>query len=99
MAKETVTQEQIDAWKEKHGEVFKLRIEDKEAFLKSPDRKTLSYASSVATKDPLKFNEILLGNCWLGGDEEIKTNDSYFLAASSKIAEIIQVKEAELEKL
>ena len=99
MSKEIATQEQIDAWKQKHGDIFKLKIEDKVCFLKSPDRKTLSYASSVATKDPLKFNEILLSNCWLGGDEEIKTNDSFFLAASSKIAEIIEVKEAELEKL
>jgi hypothetical protein len=94
-----VTQEQIEAWKKKHGNVFKLKIEDKECYLKTPDRKTLSFASSVATKDPLKFNEILLNNCWLGGDEEIKTDDSLFLAASSKIAEIIEVKEAELEKL
>ncbi|WP_260377574.1 hypothetical protein [Candidatus Ornithobacterium hominis] len=67
--------------------------------MKTPDRKTLSYASSIASKDPLKFNEILLNNCWLEGDEEIKTKDSLFLAASSKIAEIIEVKEAELEKL
>lgn len=99
MAKENVTQEQINAWKKIHGEIFKLKIEDKECFLKTPDRKTLSFASSVATKDPLKFSEILLNNCWLGGDEEIKTNNGFFLAASSKISEIIEVKEAELEKL
>lgn len=94
-----ITQKQINEWKAKYGEVFKLKIEDKECYLKTPDRKTLSYASSIASKDPLKFNEILLNNCWLEGDEEIKTKDSLFLAASSKIAEIIEVKEAELEKL
>lgn len=94
-----ITQEQIQEWKAKHGDIFKLKIEDKVCYLKVPDRKTLSYASSVATKDPLKFNEIILNNAWLGGDEEIKTQDSLFLAASSKIAEIIEVKEAELEKL
>ncbi len=99
MNTEKVTQEQVENWKKQHGDIFKLKIEDKECYLKTPDRKTLSFASSIATKDPLKFNEILLNNCWLGGDEEIKTNDSLFLAAASKLSDLIEVKEAELEKL
>lgn len=94
-----VTPIQIQEWKKKHGEISLLKIEDKKAYLKTPDRKTLSYASSFASSDPLKFNEILLENCWLGGDEEIKTDDALFLAASSKLAELIKIKEATLEKL
>ena len=99
MAKDKITKADIDAWKKKHGDIFRLKVEDKVCYLRTPDRKTMSFAASVATKDPLKFNEILLSNCWLGGDEEIKTQDDLFLAASSKIAEIIQIKEAGLEKL
>lgn len=99
MTTEKVTQETIDAWKKKHGNIFKLTIEDKVCYLKTPDRKALSYASTVGAKDPLKFNEVILNNAWLGGDEEIKTNDSLFLSAAQKLAEIIEVKEAELEKL
>ncbi len=94
-----VSKEQIHAWKEQYGDVFKVSVDDKSAYLRSPDRKTLSYASSVGSKDPLKFNEIILNGCWLAGDEELKTNDSYFLAVSGKLSEIIQVKEAKLEKL
>lgn len=94
-----ITQEQISEWKTKHGQVFKLKIEDKECYLKIPDRKTLSYATSKAQKDPLEFNEILLKNCWLAGDEEIKTDDVLFLSASSKLGELIEIKEASLEKL
>ena len=97
--KSEITQEQIQEWKSKHGDIFRLKIEDKECYLKTPDRKTLSYASSTATKDPLKFNEIILKNSWLGGDEEIKTDDALFLSASSKLGELIQIKEATLEKL
>ena len=96
---QNVNQSQIDAWKKKHGDIFKLIIEDKVCYLKTPDRKTLSFASSIATKDPLKFNEVILNNCWLAGDEEIKTNDIYFLSAASKLSEIIEVKEADLKKL
>jgi hypothetical protein len=94
-----VSKEQIEEWKAKHESVFCIEIEDKKAYLKSPDRKTLSFASTVATSNPLKFNEILLKGCWLGGDEEIQTNDSLFLSASSKLAELIEVKEATLVKL
>ena len=47
----------------------------------------------------MKFNEVILNECWLDGDEEIRTNDTLFLSVSGKIAELIEVKEAELEKL
>lgn len=94
-----ITKEQIQEWKKKHGDIFRLTVEGKVAYLRTPDRKTMSYASSFASSEPLKFNEILLENCWLGGDEEIKTNDILFLSASSKLAEIIQIKTATLEKL
>jgi hypothetical protein len=93
------TQEQIDAWKKQYGDVFKISVEDKECYVHRPSRKTLSYASSVATKDPIKFNEIMLNGCWIDGDSEIKTDDSLFLSVSAQLAELIQVKEAELVKL
>lgn len=94
-----VTKEQIKQWKAKYKEVFVLRVDDKVAYLRTPDRATLSYASTLATKDPMKFNEAILTNCWLGGDEDIKTDDALFLSASSKLGELIQIKEATLEKL
>ena len=53
----------------------------------------------MGAKDPIKFNEIMLANCWLGGSEAIKTDDDLFLGASGKLAELIEVKEAELVKL
>ena len=94
-----VTKEQIQEWKQKYGDVYVLNIEGKKAYLRTPDRQTLSYASTLATKDPLKFNEVVLNNCWRGGEEEIKTDDALFLAASSKLPDLIQIKEATLEKL
>ena len=46
-----------------------------------------------------KAYEIVLRDCWLAGDEEIKTDDTLFISASAKLADLIEVKEAELEKL
>ena len=94
-----ITKEQIQEWKKQYKDIFVISVEDKKVYLRTPDRKTLSYASTLATKDPLKFNEVILDNCWLGGDEEIKTNDELFLAVSSKLPDLIQIKDATLEKL
>jgi hypothetical protein len=93
------TQKQIDDWKAKHGDVFQITVEDKNAYLRKPDRKTLAFAMTKAQTDPLGFAEILVNNCWLGGDEEMKTNDAYFLAVTSQLDKLVEVKTSELKKL
>ena len=93
------TKEQIAELKHKHGEIFKISVDGKSCLLRKPNRKELSYATSAGKDNPLKFNEVILNACWLAGDEDIKTNDTLFLSASAKIADIIEIKEAELEKL
>lgn len=95
----TITSEQIEAWKKKHGDVFCVTVGDKVAYLKRPDRKTLGAAAVVGKNNPMKYNEILLENCWLDGDPEIKTDDALFLGVSAKLGELVEVKEAELKKL
>ena len=94
-----ITPEQIEAWKKKHGDVFRITVDGKEAYLKRPDRKTLGAAAVVGKNDPMKYNEILLSNCWLAGDEEIRTDDALFLGVSAKLGELVEIKEAELKKL
>jgi hypothetical protein len=93
------TDEQIKEWKDKHGNIFKINVDGKVCYLRKPSRKALGYASAVGKDNPLKFNEVILNDCWLGGDETIKTDDDLFLSVSGKIAELIEIKEAELEKL
>lgn len=90
---------QIAEWKTKHGRIFCIRVEDKACYLKTPNRKTLGYAAVAGKENPLKFNEVVLRDCWLAGDEEIRTDDSLFLSVSQKLSEVVEVKEAELEEL
>lgn len=90
---------QIADWKKKHGDVFQVSVEGKTAYLKKPDRRALGAAAVVGKSDPMKYNEVLLNNCWLGGDEEIKTDDALFLGVSATLSELIEIKEAELKKL
>ena len=96
---EKVTKEQIESWKKRHGDVFEVNVDGRTAYLRKPDRKVLGAASVLGKDDPMKYNEILLENCWLGGDEDIKTDDSLFLGVSSVLAEIIEIKKAEIKKI
>lgn len=90
---------QIAEWKEKYGSVYKIECEGKEGYVRKPDRKVLGAAAVIGSKDPMKYNEVLLNNIWLGGDEELKTNDDYFLGVSAQLAELIEIKEVTLKKL
>ena len=91
------TKEQVKEWKAKHGELFEITVEDKSCILHRPTRKDLSYASAV--KDPVKMSKVMLNALWVAGDEEIKEDDSLFLAAIQKMQDILEVKEAEIKKL
>ena len=93
------TPEQIEAWKRQHGDVYAITVDDGICYLKKPSRKALGYASFASKNNPINFNEVILNDCWLGGDESIRTDDAKFLGISGVIAEIIEVKEAELKKL
>lgn len=94
-----VTADQITAWKEQHGEVFAIKVNGHMCYLRKPTRRDLSFASSAGKKDPLKFNETLLRDCWLGGSEAIRRDDDKFMGASGVLDKIIPDAEAELEKL
>lgn len=94
-----ITKEQIENWKVQHGEVFKIVVGDKVCYLKQPTRQILSFAAVAGQTDPLKYNEVILERCWLAGDEEIKTDTGLFLSVSTKISQLVEVKEAELVKL
>ncbi|MBQ5451628.1 MAG: hypothetical protein IIT56_01415 [Bacteroidales bacterium] len=72
-----VSETQIQAWKKQWGEVFAVKADGKICYLRKPDRKILAYTSTLAN-NPIKANETLLNNCWLGGCEDFKTDDSLF---------------------
>ena len=91
------TKDQLNEWKKKHGDLFEITIDGKSCILHRPTRRDLSYASVV--KDPIKMSETMLGQLWVAGDEEIKTDDGLFLAAIQKMQEVLEVKEAEIKKL
>lgn len=104
MSKELIgvaTPEQIAKWKTDYKDIYSVTVDGHISYLKKPDRHILGFATagSDGGKQGIKFNEILLKNCFLGGSESIKIDDSLFLAVSAKLSDLLEVKEAELEKL
>lgn len=95
---EMTIEQKIAKWKEQYGDIYQVSVDGHTAYLKKPTRKALG-AAVIGKADPMKYNEILLANCWIEGDEEIKKDDALFLGVSAQLAEIIEIKEAEIKKL
>lgn len=95
----TATTEQIESWKKQYGDIFHVKAGEKSCYLKKPTRKALSYAATAGVTDPLKYNEIILKDCWLAGDDEIQTDNGLFLSVSNRLPELVEMVEVELVKL
>lgn len=93
------TEEQIAMWKRLHKDIFEVVADDKVCYLKRPDRNTLKAADAIGSEDPMRYDEVVLENCWLFGDEEIKTNDNYFLQVTPTLADLIDYGRASIKKL
>ena len=97
------TPEQIEAAlaavKKQFGEnadIFKYEVEGKTAFLRTVDRNTYSAAAAKVSVSPAKFNEIIVTNCWLGGDEEIKKDDTLYFGLIDFVEEMMGKKKGTL---
>lgn len=93
-----VDQEQIDKWKKEFGQVWEVIVEDRVCYLKKASRNTLRAALTFLDKDRIKYMEIIIENCWLGGDEAIKKEDEYFYGLMTVVPELAAAKDAEIKK-
>lgn len=95
-----VTPQLIAEWKEKYGSVFQFTSEDgKVAYFKKPDRQLVDASSALAKDHPVKSNEVLAKGCYLGGDEEMISNDEYFFGLNPWLKGLIKTKMGELTEL
>lgn len=92
-----LTKKQIEELKAKHGALYEISVDGYSCIFRKPNRKDLSYVAAV--KNPMQMNETLMNQLWVDGDEAIRKDDDLFLAASAKLGELIEIKEAEIKKL
>lgn len=78
-----VTSSDISAWKERHGRVSEVTVDDPEVgerhvgYFRRPDMKTMQAFSAMAKSNEVKAAELLFDNCWLGGSPVMKTDAVY----------------------
>lgn len=91
----------IEGWKKQYKGVTLITTPegDKKAFLRAPDRKIVSMVKSLGGTDEVAVCELILDACWLEGDEELRTDDTYFLAIMPQVNDLLELKEVTLKKL
>jgi hypothetical protein len=96
-----VTQEQIEAWKKKFGDVFLIEVKDKKLYLRPPGRNELGYMYSTEKKGDNIFDAqaVVMKSCFLGGDSEVIDDDKYFMAACKRLEVLMDFGEAKIKKL
>lgn len=94
-----ITPEIIEGWKKQYGDVFCVEAEGRKGYLRRPDRRIIASANVLGGVDGLKIKEILLRNCWLGGDDALLDEDRYFLGILPHADAIIEIVESDLKKV
>lgn len=101
MAKENKNIDQLIAgWKEQHGGVYSLPVEDKICYLREPNIEDYKRAFIAMQNDgDTAFGETMINSLWLDGDSEIKTDNDYFTPAKKEITKMLNYEEAEITSL
>lgn len=106
MATETkkgnISQEQIEEWKKKFKKVYILKVKVNESdeavgYLRKPSRDHKAVALSLYAQNKiLEAGEFVRDNCWLGGDDRLKTKEDIADSAAIQASGIVNFLEGEL---
>lgn len=96
------TKEQIEQWKKDFGGVYRLEYDDKRCWIRDPlnDINVMKRGMSAMQKGSISlFTETIINNCFLAGDEEIKSEEKYINGLEDDISEITEIPDAEVTKV
>lgn len=107
------TPDQVAALKKLHGDVWEITVDGHAGYVRGFDRATMKFAlsqlkikidpdssgSEVSVEKMIELGEIGLKNCWVGGSDEILSNDRLFMAAALQVGELFDIAETTLKKL
>ena len=95
-----VSQEQIDAWKAQHKNVFKLPLATGETcYVRSPSVKELEFSQTLMAQGKyISYNISLFKQCFLGGDD-ITQDEIKLMSAAGQMMQTIETVVVSVEKL
>ncbi len=87
-----------------NGAKYVLEIEGKKCYLKSITRPVMEQALGLimpltGTPKMITAGELILNSCWVGGEEEIKTDPVLYVDACLNAVQLIERKSSSLKKL
>ena len=99
-----VTKEQIDTWKRDHGSVFRYTAtkegcEAKVGYFKKISPQTMDAYEAMLKRSKLMADDVVIENCWLGGDEDIVKNDDYRMGLRDWLGYLLVKVEGEMAEL
>jgi hypothetical protein len=101
-----ITEGQLNHWKNQYGEikVFVIPLDDSgkkkvTGYFRKPDLKVIQAAAPFTDSDPVKAGLIQFENCFLGGDDDFKTNDEVKLSAIQALNKLFKVRVAEIKNV
>ena len=98
-----VTEEQIKAWKGKHGKVVRIEVEDNGdlhvGYFHRPRLETVSAVIKISKSDELKGSEVLFDNCWLGGSSAMRSDAILFMETAKQLGTMLTACRSSLKNL
>jgi autonomous glycyl radical cofactor GrcA len=96
-----ISKEQIAAWKEEYKDIYQLSSADgKVGYVFDPTAKfsVMKMIAAVTPNGQTAVTDAILNNCWLGGDEEIRTIQAYKNELDDQIDEIFNIPDYEIKE-
>jgi hypothetical protein len=95
----TITPDQLVEWKAKYGDVLAIEIEGLIAYFRPLyDLRILKPAFAASLVSSVAFDESLVNNAWLGGDERLRTDDDLFADLAEKLGDQLDIPEFEVKR-
>jgi hypothetical protein len=97
---------QIDIWRAKYGAVHQIAVPIDDdgvnkvyGYFRKPDLMILSACAKFSDIDPVKSGTIMFDACFLGGDEQFKTNDEVKMSSILALNRLFKIRLAELKNV
>lgn len=87
-----VTQKQIDEWKKQYSSVYELEADGLTCYVFSPLEKlaAIKQFMTALTKGSFQCVDALFNNCWLAGDEAMRTDNKIKMGLVDKVVDFVE---------
>lgn len=93
----------VEALKRKYGRIYEVSVEDGENTYKGvfrrPDMGTMSAFTKLSKTDEFKAMQVLITNCLIEGDTEIKEDALVLMQAAGQLTSLVTAQKATIKNL